>query len=166
MQAILPDGVARREPVQAVPDRSPSEDDLAFVRRMIAERAIMTGDEVKISSSGGLQSWLIDLRPILLRREALASVARLSWERFGASEPFQLAGMETAAIPLLTALVLCSPPHRPAVNAFVIRKERKTTGLGRSVEGHVSDLPIVLVDDILHCGGSAERAGRSSPCSS
>lgn len=145
-------------PEDALAEPPSLENPVAFLKRTIAGSAIMTGDELKISSKGGLQTWLIDLRPVLLQREALTAVARLFWKCFEGSKPFQICGMETAAIPLLTALVLCSPPDRGAVNAFVIRKERKTTGLGRSVEGHVSDLPIVLVDDILNSSASAEKA--------
>ncbi len=131
---------------------------LARVRQAVAERAVLTGDEVKISAAGGLQRWLIDLRPLLLRREVLADLARLFWERFAPPGPFQLAGLESAAVPLLAALVLMAPEARGPVSAVVVRKERKTTGLGRVVEGELSDLPVVLVDDVLNSASSAEKA--------
>ena len=148
-----PDGGAPR-----LADVPAGEAALARVRRAIADRAVLTGEEVKISSTGGLQRWLIDLRPLLLRRDVLMDLARLFWERFAPSSPFQLAGLESAAVPLLAALVLGAPQACGEVNAVVIRKERKTTGLGRLVEGELSDLPVVLVDDILNSAGSVEKA--------
>ncbi|WP_022972747.1 PQQ-binding-like beta-propeller repeat protein, partial [Xanthomonas maliensis] len=111
-----------------------------------------------ITKTGGAYTWLFDLRRVFMHREALEQIAQAFWERNGAREPFQLGGLETAAIPLLTALMLTAPAHRGAVNGFIIRKDRKTTGLGKAIEGEVLDIPIVLVDDSLNSGNSAEKA--------
>ena len=113
---------------------------------------------VLITSNGGSQDWLLDLRPVFLRRELLEQLAREFWERYREHARFQLGGVETAAIPLLTALLMCAPKERGHVNGFIIRKARKTTGLGNAIEGIVTDEPIVLVDDIVNSGASAEQA--------
>ncbi len=112
-----------------------------------------------ISPKGGLQNWLIDLRHVFLDRQALSAFATIFWQRFETKGPFQIGGMETAAIPLLTAVLFAAPERRGPVNGFIIRKERKPTGLGRIVEGEIlPDVPIVLIDDILNSGSSAEKA--------
>ncbi|MCC4596855.1 PQQ-binding-like beta-propeller repeat protein [Xanthomonas campestris pv. phormiicola] len=111
-----------------------------------------------ITKKGGAYTWLFDLRRVFMQREALEQIAHAFWERNASREPFQLGGLETAAIPLLTALLLTAPKERGAVNGFIIRKDRKTTGLGNAIEGEVLDLPIVLVDDSLNSGNSAEKA--------
>ncbi|MEI9973716.1 MAG: hypothetical protein WDO73_17700 [Ignavibacteriota bacterium] len=72
--------------------------------------------------------------------------------------PFQVGGMEAAAIPLLSAILLKSLARGTPVNGFIIRKERKTYGAGRSIEGTLTDAPIVIVDDVLNSGSSMEKA--------
>jgi outer membrane protein assembly factor BamB/adenine/guanine phosphoribosyltransferase-like PRPP-binding protein len=114
--------------------------------------------ETLISSSGGLQEWLIDLRRVFLDSGALEEFAAAFWARFKDHAPFQVAGMETAAIPLLSAILSSCPKERAPLNGLIIRKERKTTGLGRAIEGEVTQAPIILIDDILNSGESAEKA--------
>src|SRR6516162_2272789 len=59
-----------------------------------------------ISPSGKPQNWLIDLRRLFANAEALEDIAAAFFERVAAREAFQLAGMESASLPLLTALAL------------------------------------------------------------
>jgi outer membrane protein assembly factor BamB len=131
---------------------------LQILKRRIFEVGYHTGEELIISPKGNLQKWMIDLREVFLNREALEEFARYFWKLHEAHKPFQIGAMETAGIPLLTALLLYAPKERDQVNGFIVRKERKLTGLGRMVEGKVLDLPIIFVDDILNSGSSAEKA--------
>jgi len=111
-----------------------------------------------ISLRGGSQNWLIDLRIVFMQRKTLEQIAFAFWEQYKSKARFQIGGMETAAIPLLTALLLMAPKEHGEINGFIIRKERKTTGLGNAIEGNITDDPIILVDDILNSGSSAEKA--------
>ena len=124
----------------------------------INQHGIHRGDAKPISTRGRLQSWLIDLRAIFMRPDSLAAIADEFWLLNRDRARFQVAGMETAAIPLLTAILLRAPPQHRGINGFLIRKERKSTGLGRIIEGNVTDAPIILVDDIINSAGSAEKA--------
>lgn len=128
------------------------------IQRAIATRCLRIGGETIISTKGGLQKWLIDLRCAFLHAETLESIADAFWDLLRDEAPFQVAAMETAAIPLLTAILLRAPDARKPVNGIIIRKERKTTGLGNSIEGLPTEEPIILVDDILNSGASAEKA--------
>ncbi|SED33733.1 Outer membrane protein assembly factor BamB, contains PQQ-like beta-propeller repeat [Rhizobiales bacterium GAS191] len=133
-----------------------------MTRDVLAERIHRLGvhrnGETIISSTGGLHGWLIDLRRVFLKKESLEEYSDAFWRLYKDRDPFQIGGMETAAIPLLSALVMSSPKERAPLNAFIIRKERKTTGLGKAIEGDVTDEPIILIDDIFNSGGSAEKA--------
>jgi orotate phosphoribosyltransferase len=137
-----------------------AEEPLARIKAQINRLGLNTSAEgaLIISPKGKLQSWLIDLRRVFLHRETLEQIAREFWVRYRDKEPFQIAGMETAAIPLLTALMLYAPAEGAGVNAFIIRKERKPTGLCNAIEGEVTGEPIVLVDDVINSGSSAEKA--------
>jgi outer membrane protein assembly factor BamB len=117
-----------------------------------AEGAIM------FSSKGRPQNWLIDMRAVFLRRDTLEQIAREFWRLHANETRFQIGGMETAAIPLLTAIIIFAPQTRVGLNAFIIRKERKSSGLCNSIEGAVTAEPILLVDDVINSGSSAEKA--------
>lgn len=115
-------------------------------------------DEQKIMSPNGRsQKWLIDLRPILLNIEALDLITDLFWDQFEDQLPFQIGGMEVAAVPLVTAILMKAEQRGLKTNAFVIRKERKRSGLGKLIEGHLTDDPIILVDDLMNSGSSLEK---------
>jgi outer membrane protein assembly factor BamB/orotate phosphoribosyltransferase len=130
------------------------------IRDAIFHRAIRRRDQgvVLVSSKGKSLNWLIDLRSLFMERSFLAAICDAFWEKYKHAEPFQLAGMETAAIPLLAGLLLRAPQGRGDVNGLIIRKDRKTTGVGNAIEGNITGDPIVLVDDILNSGSSAEKA--------
>lgn len=128
------------------------------LRSGIARLALRDASTRPISSRGALQNWLIDLRPVFLEPELLRAAATLFWQTYVDVDRLQVGALETAAIPLLAAILLSKPSDRESVTGFIIRKERKTTGLGQSIEGSVSDAPIVLIDDILNSGASAEKA--------
>ncbi len=116
-------------------------------------------DNLIIAPNGRSQDWLIDLRPIFLDPEYLTLICDLFWDDYANQLPFQLAGMEVAAIPLLTGLLLSAKARAlKDLNGLIIRKERKITGLGQSIEGKLNGKPIILVDDILNSANSAEKA--------
>jgi orotate phosphoribosyltransferase len=126
----------------------------------IAEKAITyASDEQKIMSpSGQKQNWLIDLRPVLLDVEALNLITDMFWDEYESQLPFQIGGMEVAAVPLVTALLMKAEQRGLKTSGFIIRKERKKSGLGKLIEGNVTDDPIILVDDIMNSGSSLEKA--------
>lgn len=127
--------------------------------KIINENGIIRDSDQKIvSPTGQNQKWLIDLRPILLDAEALELITNLFWDQYQDKLPFQIAGMEVAAVPLITALLMKAKQRGLKTNGFVIRKERKTSGLGKSIEGQITDDPIILIDDIFNSGNSLEKS--------
>lgn len=125
----------------------------------IKERCLLTGaDGPLLSPTGKPQTWMIDLRPLFLDAVMLNRIARMFLHAFGNRVPYQIAGMEVAAIPLLIGIALRAAQSGSPLNSCIIRKERKRHGRGRSIEGNLTDDPVILVDDILHSGASMEKA--------
>ncbi|HUC50697.1 MAG TPA: hypothetical protein VMA30_15045 [Xanthobacteraceae bacterium] len=62
--------------------------------------------------------WLIDLRPVFLRRSTLEQIADAFWQRYRNFGAFQSGAVETAAVPLLAALLLRALQDR-CVNGFL-----------------------------------------------
>jgi len=101
--------------------------------------------------------WVFDFRRLSLNGEWLNHFAQLFWERFNNEPAFQVGGMETAAIPLLAAIVLKGKELGKNVNGFYIRKSRDKDGLMKLIEGELTDLPVILVDDVLNSGASMRK---------
>jgi orotate phosphoribosyltransferase len=131
-----------------------------WLRQRIAETCVAYASDTQrmISPSGNPQAWLIDLRRLFADAEALERIAAAFFERFRSQSTFHLAGMEAASIPLLTALALVGRRMGKAVSIAFIRKERKPSGLGRNIEGDLASGPIILIDDVINRGRSAEKA--------
>jgi outer membrane protein assembly factor BamB len=110
-----------------------------------------------ISSGGRRSNFLFDFKGFLLKKEILEAISHIFWERYKNKWPFQVGGLDMAGIPLITAIIINAPKDY-TVNGFIIRKERKATGMGNIIEGEVNDLPIILVDDIFNSGKSINRA--------
>ncbi|MBR0900706.1 PQQ-binding-like beta-propeller repeat protein [Bradyrhizobium tropiciagri] len=140
------------------PDASESNLRRRHIRDQIAQNSIHRGDAKAISANGQVLDWLIDLRAIFMDPKMLAAMADEFWLLHRRRGRFQIGGIESAAIPLLTAILLRAPEEHRDINGFIIRKERKSTGLGKIIEGKLNDAPIVLIDDIINSASSAEKA--------
>lgn len=93
-------------------------------------------------------SWQFYLRPAILNAEWLCYISECFWDKFTErflERPFQIAGLESASISVITSILLTAPSP---VNAFAVRKERKVYGIGNIIEGIPNDLPVLFVDDL------------------
>lgn len=129
-----------------------------LLRDMIESRCIFRAPKHRlVSSSGKSLAWLIDLRPILLSPTGLDTLAELFWARYADQLPFQVGGMEMAAVPLVAAILISAARNGYDVNGFIVHKERKQYGRMNAIEGDLSDAPILIVDDIFNSGASLEQ---------
>ena len=124
---------------------------------IISEVFISKNKQTIITEEGKEESWLFDFRRVMLKSEVLDAYANLFLETYKDKYPFQVCGLEVAAIPLLSAIVMKSEQLRMPINGFFIRKSRKKSGLLKIVEGEINKEPIILVDDIINSGGTFIR---------
>ncbi|OGG61396.1 hypothetical protein A3C87_00210 [Candidatus Kaiserbacteria bacterium RIFCSPHIGHO2_02_FULL_49_34] len=129
-----------------------------FFAEKIANACITTADKQQIDlDNENPKHWLIDLRKATLSPEVLDCYATDFFERYADQYPFQVAGLETAAISLVAAIVMKSKMLNMPVNGFYIRKSRSKRGLLSMVEGEVQNKKVILVDDIMNSGNSFIR---------
>jgi orotate phosphoribosyltransferase len=127
-------------------------------KRLVAalrEHALVIG-EVTLSS-GARASYYIDAKRAILRPAAFAALGQLLADcarRFGATA---VGGVPISAIPVAcAALAAREDPQAGLQKAFIVRKEPKQHGLGRSLEGP----PLqpgercMLVEDVVTTGSS------------
>ena len=160
---FLPDPVRPPEPpaeppAQPEPPPAPSSG-RELLSAAIRQLAILRGEDQRlISPRGNPNRWMIDMRRVFMDAKPLDAAAELFWQQYGGPLPFQAGGVESAAIPLLSAILMKSLARGTPINGFIIRKERKTYGAGSSIEGTLNDAPIVVIDDVLNSGSSLEKA--------
>ena len=143
------------------------------LQTLIKERVIFRREGgAAIFNKGSKQEWIFDFRSVLLDPVFLGLAADIFWERFASKYPFQVGGLESAAIPLVSAIVMRGIERGTPVHGFYIRKSRKPEGLQKIIEGELTDDPIVLVDDLINKGGTfvkqieiLKREGKKKPAS-
>jgi orotate phosphoribosyltransferase len=99
-------------------------------------------------------SWIFDFRRILLQPDKLQLVTDLLYANLSELDDFQIIGMESAAIPLVTSLIHRAHLEGKNVNGLYIRKSRKKTGRYKLIEGEPNTNPVVIVDDLINTGSS------------
>lgn len=101
--------------------------------------------------------WQYYLRRMIFNQEALMTVTREILKRIYQDLPtHQLAGMETAGPPIISALMTSTALP---VNGFSIRKDQKKYGLGNWIEGlYDKNKPVILVDDLSNSKSTLKRA--------
>lgn len=73
-------------------------------------------------------------------------------------EFFQLAGLETSCVPLLTGIQSMASRYKMGINVFSVRKERKHYGLNHIIEGiPAKNVPVIFIDDTINSGASFTR---------
>lgn len=125
-----------------------------MILRKAIENEVFVVEEAKRTSAmhAGDSSWLFDFRAVMLQPEILNAYCELFYERYQNKYPFQVCGLEVAAIPLVAALVMKFHEKKKPINGFFIRKSRKKSGLLKMIEGKVTDDPIIIVDDLVNSG--------------
>ena len=126
---------------------------------LLLERSIQHGDF--LLASGRHSNYYIDARRTTMTAEGLALIGRLGLSaiRDAGWSPDTVGGLTLGADPVAYAIAAASIANPPPVNAFTIRKEPKTHGAGRQVEGNLERGDrVVVVEDVITTGNSARRA--------
>lgn len=122
--------------------------------RLIRELAVVHG-EVTLSS-GQRADYYVDLRRATLHREAAPLIGVLLRQLTADWQYRAVGGLTLGADPVATAVLHADGP---ALDAFVVRKDAKTHGMQRQVEGpDVTGARVLVVEDTSTTGGSVLTA--------
>jgi len=132
--------------------------DRARLRELIAALAVVRGRVVL--SSGREADWYVDLRRITLHHEAAPLVGRVLRELTADWAYEAVGGLTLGADPVAAAMLHAGAytAGRP-LDCFVVRKEGKSHGLQRRIEGpDVAGRRVLAVEDTSTTGASVLTA--------
>ena len=120
---------------------------------LIREHAIVRG---RVTLSSGREAdYYVDLRRITLSGVAAPLVGRVMLELTTDLDYDAVGGLTMAADPLATAMLHAAAAQGQRLDAFVVRKETKSHGLQRRVEGpDLAGRRVLVVEDTTTTGGS------------
>jgi orotate phosphoribosyltransferase len=120
----------------------------------LREHALVIGEVVL--TSGQTAYYLVDAKRAILRPAGFEALAELVADQARAWNATAVGGMTMGADPIACAALAGGAD----VNAFFVRKEVKTHGLARRIEGPLlgADERCMLVEDVVTTGGSTLRA--------
>lgn len=133
------------------------------LRDLLRDRSVARGEFVL--ASGRRSSFYIDARRTTMSGEGFALVGALALERLAARgwEPRLVGGLTLGADPVAYALAAAArvqgDQERAPLDAFTVRKQAKTHGAGKRIEGcFTPGASVVIVEDVITTGQSALEA--------
>ena len=124
---------------------------------LVREKALEFGDFTL--ASGKKASYYLDCRKITLDSRGANLIAEGILGLLGDDLPDAIGGMAIGADPITAAVITVADRQGKSLRGFIVRKEAKTHGKGRDVEGPVSSGDTaVIVEDVVTTGGSSLAA--------
>jgi len=126
---------------------------------LLSERSVTRGDF--ILASGRRSSFYIDARRTTMSGEGLAVIGALGLEQLGKRgwAPQLVGGLTLGADPVAYAIAAAARAQGRTLDAFTVRKQAKTHGTGKRIEGcFAPGATVVVVEDVITTGQSAREA--------
>ena len=126
------------------------------LKDLLLARSVQRGDFVL--SSGKRSSFYIDARLTTMSGEGLAVIGALGLDRLAARgwSPRAVGGLTLGADPVAYAVAAAARSRGVPLDAFTVRKQAKTHGTGKRIEGcFAAGAPVVVVEDVITTGRSA-----------
>jgi orotate phosphoribosyltransferase len=126
---------------------------------LLATRSARHG---QFTLASGVQSSLyIDARVTTMSPEGLTIIGPLGLEALQQShwKPDSIGGLTLGADPISYAIAYASALAKTPLRAFTVRKQAKTHGTGKLIEGPFSPTDrVAIVEDVITTGGSTLQA--------
>ncbi len=127
------------------------------LKEILLEKSVITGRTFTLAS-GKTSDFYCDARLTTLDPEGAYLCGRLFLELLREFEVTAVGGYAIGADPIVTSIALQSFLAGKGLPAFIIRKEEKSHGTGRVIEGNFPKKGrVALFDDVITSGGSILR---------
>src|SRR5256712_3093361 len=129
------------------------------LRELLRGRSVPRGDF--LLASGRRSSFYIDARRTTMSGEGLVVIGALGLARLAARgwTPDLVGGLTLGADPVAYAVAAAARAQGRSLDAFSVRKQTKTHGTGKRIEGcFMPGAAVVVVEDVITTGHSAAEA--------
>ena len=125
--------------------------------QLIKKQALQFGDFTL--ASGKRASFYLDCRKVTLDARGANLIGAGMLELMQGEVPDAVGGMAIGADPITAAILTLAGQRDMDLKGFIVRKESKSHGTGRMVEGPVSaGQSVIVVEDVVTTGGSSLTA--------
>ena len=127
------------------------------LKQILLEKSVITGKEFKLAS-GKTSNFYCDARITTLHPEGAYLCGKIFLEMLKDFNVNAVGGYSIGADPIVTAITVFSHMENNPIPAFIIRKETKSHGTGKSIEGNFPEnAKVAIFDDVVTSGGSILR---------
>lgn len=130
--------------------------------QLLASRSARRGEFTL--SSGRASTLYIDARLTTMSPEGLTLIGALGMDALQTTgwDVQAVGGLTLGADPVAYAIAYASATTPTPIRAFTVRKEAKSHGMGRLIEGpFYSGDRVAVIEDVITTGGSALRAAKA-----
>jgi orotate phosphoribosyltransferase len=127
------------------------------LKQILIEKSVITGREFKLAS-GKTSTFYVDARITTLHPEGAYLCGKIFLEMLKDFKVDAVGGYSIGADPIVTAIAVLSHQANNPIPAFIIRKEEKSHGTGKIIEGNFpKNGKVAIFDDVITSGGSILR---------
>jgi orotate phosphoribosyltransferase len=127
------------------------------LKQILIEKSVITGREFKLAS-GKTSNFYVDARITTLHPEGAYLCGKIFLEMLNDFKVDAVGGYSIGADPIVTAIAVLSHQANIPIPAFIIRKEEKSHGTGKIIEGNFpKNGKVAIFDDVITSGGSILR---------
>ena len=127
------------------------------LKEILLEKSVITGREFKLAS-GKTSTFYCDARITTLHPEGGYLCGKIFLEMLKDFKVDAVGGYSIGADPIVSSIAVLSFMDNNPIPAFIIRKDVKSHGTGKVIEGNFPENPSVAIfDDVVTSGGSIIR---------
>jgi len=131
------------------------------LRNILIEKCVRTGVK-RILSSGRESNYYIDAKYATMDPEGSYIIAKLILEKLEDFDVDAIGGYTLGADPIVGTVVALSSQTKKPLLGFIVRKEPKTHGEMKLIEGPFrKGLKCLIVDDVITTGSSILKAAKA-----
>jgi orotate phosphoribosyltransferase len=130
------------------------------LREILLEKSVVRGREFKLAS-GRTSDFYVDARVTTLDAEGAALCGQIFFQMLAECKIDAVGGYSIGADPIVAAIAVISHQQGRPLPAFIIRKEEKSHGTRKMIEGNFrAGMRVALFDDVITSGGSIIKGAR------
>ncbi|MCP5101725.1 MAG: orotate phosphoribosyltransferase [bacterium] len=127
------------------------------LKKILLEKSVITGKEFTLAS-GKTSNFYVDARVTTLHPEGAYLCGKIFLEMLTNFDVDAVGGYSIGADPIVTAIAVLGFQEGRPIPAFIIRKEEKSHGTGKVIEGNFPGKgKVAIFDDVVTSGGSILR---------